>query len=68
MDTMRSKDLTISGFRDRKGHLRFALSNNELVHKQTVDAMLKRGLLELTEPLEEANKKGEVHYRLKVKL
>lgn len=63
---MRERDLTMVGFRDRKGQLRFVLSNNEIVHRQTVLAMKKRGLLEQMESTEEANRKGEVHYRLKV--
>jgi hypothetical protein len=66
INDMRMKNLTITGFRSRRGHLRYALSNNELIHQQTVQAMLKRGLLEMTESLEEVNRKGEVTYRLKV--
>lgn len=67
MDTMRSKNLTLMGFRDRKGHLRYLLSNNEIVAKQTVSAMKRRDLLEQMESTEEANARNEVHYRLKLK-
>jgi hypothetical protein len=67
LEIMHERDLTMVGFRDRKGHLRYVLSNNEIVHGQTVLAMKKRGLLEQIEPTEEANEKNEVHYRLKVK-
>lgn len=66
IEVMRERDLTLAGFRDRKGHLRYVLSNNEIVHAQTVQAMMRRGLLEQMEPTEEANEKKEVHYRLKV--
>lgn len=67
VEIMRERDLTMVGFRDRKGHLRYVLSNNEIVHGQTVLALKKRGLLEQIESTDEANAKNEVHYRLKVK-
>lgn len=67
LEVMQDSDLTMTGFRDRKGHLRYVLSNNEIVHGQTVLALKKRGLLEQIEPTEEANAKNEVHYRLKEK-
>jgi hypothetical protein len=66
LSDMRTKNLTITGFRDRKGHLRYVLSNNELVHPQTVQSLIKRGFLEMTESLEKVNAQGEVTYRLKV--
>jgi hypothetical protein len=68
IDTMRLKDLTMVAFRDRRGRLRYVLSNNEIVHRQTVNLMKKRGLLEQIETTEEANAKNEVHYRLKAGL
>lgn len=66
VELMRERDLTMVGFRNRKGQLRFVLSNNEIVHPQTVYALKKRGLLEQIGSTEEANQKKEVHYRLKV--
>lgn len=66
IDLMQSRNLTIAGFRDRKGHLRYVLSNNEVLHYNLVSAMKERGLLEQVESTEEANKKNEVHYRLRM--
>ena len=69
LSDMRTKNLTILGFRDRRhGHLRYVLSNNEIVHPQTFKAMRERDLLEQIEPTEVANEQGEVHYRLKTGL
>lgn len=65
IDIMRARDMMISGFRDRRGHLRYLLANNEIVHKQTVDAMKRRNLLEQVETDEEATAAGKVHYRLR---
>lgn len=65
VEEMRSKNLVLIGFRDRKGHLRYILSDNQIVHSQTVEGMKRRGLLEQLESTEEANRKNEVHYRLK---
>ena len=66
LDLMQSRDLVVTGFRDRKGHLRYILSNNEIVHPQTIRAMKERGLLEMIEPTTEQTKAtGEVHYRLR---
>lgn len=66
IDLMRSRNLTIVGFRDRRGRLRYLLSNNEVLHYNLVTAMKERELLEQIETTEEANKKNEVHYRLRV--
>lgn len=66
IEIMQSRNLTIVGFRDRKGHLRYILSNNEVLHYNLVNAMRERGLLEQLESTEEATAKNEVHYRLKV--
>jgi hypothetical protein len=68
VEKMRSRNLTIVGFRDRRGHLRYLLSqNNEVLHYNLVAAMKKRDMLEQIESMEEANRENEVHYRLKVK-
>lgn len=58
---MREQNLSLVGFRGRKGGLRYLLSNNEIVTKQTVQGMLDRGLLELI-----GEKEGRAFYRLKV--
>lgn len=62
VEKMRSRNLTIAGFRDRRGRLRYTLSNNEIVTRQTVKAMMDRGMLELAE-----EKEGIAYYRLAVK-
>lgn len=67
VEIMQARNLTITGFRDRKGHLRYVLSNNEVLQYNLVDAMKKRGLLEQIESIEEASAKNEVHFRLQVK-
>lgn len=66
IELMRSHNLTIIGFRDRRGRLRYLLSNNQVLHYNLVTAMKERGLLEQMESTEEANRKNEVHYRLRV--
>jgi hypothetical protein len=58
---MRSQNLSLVGFRGRKGSLRYLLSNNEIVTKQTVQGMIERGLLEMI-----GEKEGRAFYRLKV--
>lgn len=58
---MRSQNLSLVGFRGRKGSLRYLLSNNEIVTKQTVQGMIGRDLLELI-----GEKEGRAFYRLKV--
>lgn len=68
IEDMRSKNLTIVGWRDNRGRLRYALSNNEIVHGQTVRALKEKGLLEQMESDEEAARYNEVHYRLKAGL
>jgi hypothetical protein len=65
IEAMRSENLTISAFRDRRGRLRYVYSNNETLHPETFRSLMKRGFLEACEPPEEANKQGEAHYRLK---
>lgn len=67
IEEMQTHDLTIRVYRDRRrGHLRYFLSNGKRIHRQTVQVMQDRGLLEQIEPAKEANEKNEVHYRLKV--
>lgn len=66
IDLMQSRDLILTGFRDRKGHLRYLLSNNEIIHPQVVRGLKDRNLLEMIEPtIEQVNQTGEVHYRLR---
>lgn len=64
IEIMRSRNMMISAFRDRRGRLRFLLANNEIVHKQTVDAMIEKKLLEMVETPEEAVVATKIHYRL----
>lgn len=65
IDQMRLKNLTVAGFRDRRGRLRYVLSNNEIIVRSTAKAMIERGILEMIEAPDEARKLTEVHYRLK---
>lgn len=65
IEKMRSRNLTITGFRGRNGIRRFVLSNNEIIHSQTIAAMVRRGLLETIAAPPDA-KDGDVYYRLKV--
>lgn len=60
---MRERNLSLVGFRGRKGGLRYLLSNNEIVSKQTVQGMIERGLLEMI-----GEKEGRAFYRLKAGL